>query len=111
MTDSCVSAPVIRTAKKVHRCVNARAHAAGNAPNCHVVIQRDDRYEQGDCDPYAAGGFGHEYICAGCSDAVKSEVGKTVGGCHVCGQQHGTNHYFKTCLPRHKAALNQAGAA
>ncbi len=95
---------IIRTARKAGRCANYSAWKAGNAPTCHGIINRDDRYEQGDPDPYLAGGFGHDRICAGCSEAVKTERAEHVLGknCHVCGQQHGTAHYFRVCAPRHK---------
>lgn len=96
--------PVIRTARKAHLCVNFRAYKAGNAPKCRQIINKGDRYEQGDVDPYAAGGFGHEFICSGCSEAVQNETGEHVTGknCHVCAQDHGTAHYFAVCLPRHQ---------
>lgn len=65
---------VIRTARKEGRCVNARAHQAGNAPDCRVWIRKGDRYEQGDINPYEAGGFAHDRICAECSTAIKGGV-------------------------------------
>lgn len=95
---------IIRTARKAARCANYGAWKAGNAPDCHGIIHRDDRYEEGDVDPYSAGGFGHDRICAGCSDAIKIEVNEPRrGGCHVCNALHGTGHYFRICLPRHRA--------
>lgn len=67
---------IIRTAMKTHLCVNAHAHRAGNAPNCRVTIKKGDRYEQGDVDPYFAGGFGHERVCLGCSPEIERENGR-----------------------------------
>jgi hypothetical protein len=65
--------PIIRTARKAGNCANIGAARAGNAPDCKQRINPGDKYEQGDPDPYLAGGFGHDRICSGCSKALRDE--------------------------------------
>ena len=59
--------PVIRTARKAGRCANRHASLAGNADGCTLTIETGDRYLEGDCDPYSAGGFGRDRICLPCA--------------------------------------------
>ena len=73
MTQTHIEA-VIRRARKAGRCVNWRAAEAGNAPECLRTIEVGALYAEGDIDPYKAGGFGHDRICAGCAGI--SKVGK-----------------------------------
>lgn len=58
---------IIRRARKAGRCVNWRAAEAGNAPECLRTIEAGALYAEGDVDPYTAGGFAHDRICAGCA--------------------------------------------
>lgn len=56
----------VRTARKEWRCVNHHAMIVGNAPGCRGDIHPGERYTEGDCDPYLAGGFGFDKLCIGC---------------------------------------------
>lgn len=48
----------IRRARKQHRC----------DWDCKGTIAVGDLYVEGDCDPYEAGGFGHDRICLACAE-------------------------------------------
>jgi len=65
-----VSAPVYRTARKLHKCANGNIALRGVNQSvtamCRIWIEKGDRYREGDIDLDYAGGFGHDRICTGC---------------------------------------------
>ena len=70
----------VRTARKAWRCCNAHAHTVGNpaAAKCRVTIEPGEKYTEGDCDPYQAGGFGFDKLCIGCEPISRATA--SVGG-------------------------------
>lgn len=56
-------------ARKAGNCVNRGPAEAGNAPECQRTIEVGDVYFDGDLDPYKAGGFGRDRVCAPCRKA------------------------------------------
>lgn len=63
----------IRTARKAGKCAGFRF--------CGTIIQPGDLYV--DCDPYKAGGFGHDRHCLACAQVEPTalpEATKMAGG-------------------------------
>lgn len=60
----------IRTARVAGPCANAAAAERGVewAQHCLRIINKGDRYAEGEMDPYKAGGFGCERVCMSCAE-------------------------------------------